>query len=114
MNHKLKLNKGGGGPKKPKANKPRDVLPFPTGKTRKGTLVAATVERKASHGHDFQPRFTGHTDEADTVTSDQLIKSIEETLESMQRRLNRVKRDVHHTLKFPSNPDGDDHRPFAA
>ena len=117
MSDKLKLNKGTINAKRPKAIKPRDVLPFPTAMARQGSLVAGTVDRKASQGHDFQPRFPGKdlADDNETVSSDQLIKSIEETLESMQRRLNRVKRDVEHSLKFPSqNPNNDDHRPFAA
>ena len=115
MSDQLKLNKGKTNAKRSKAIKPRDVLPFPTAMARQGSLVAGTVDRKASEGHDFRPRFPGKDSADETVSSDQLIKNIEETLESMQRRLNRVKRDVEHSLKFPSqNPNDDDHRPFAA
>ncbi len=99
----------------PRADQDR-VLAFPTGNIRRQALVAGRVNRSAASGHDFQPRDPNSTP-SDAVSSDELIAGIERTLDSMQRRLDRVRRDVEHTLKFPSpqgSGDEDPPRPRAA
>lgn len=93
----------------------RDVLPFPTSAVRGAqALVAGRVSGAASTGHDFSPRFGSTPQGQDIIASDDLIRNIESTLESMQRRLDRVKREMNGSLKFPSPAPDDDDRPFAA
>ncbi len=101
-----------------------DVLPFPT-KAVRGvqSLVAGRVDGCASSGHDFRPRAGGESGSAgltmtqhdDVISSSDLIRNIESTLETMQRRLDRVKRELDGSLKFPTpRQSDDDDRPFAA
>lgn len=103
-----------------------DVLPFPTQAVRGvQSLVAGRVSGSASSGHDFSPRAGADAENAhagfslpnrdDVISSNDLIRNIENTLESMQRRLDRVKRELDGSLKFPSpRADDDNDRPFAA
>lgn len=108
------------------ASSAHDVLPFPTQAVRGvQSLVAGRVSGSASSGHDFSPRASdGRTGAGsgfslpqrdDVISSSDLIRNIESTLEGMQRRLDRVKRELDGSLKFPSPRQGDDDdRPFAA
>lgn len=108
------------------ARSAHDVLPFPTQAVRGvQSLVAGRVSGSASSGHDFSPRASdGRTGASsgfslpqrdDVISSSDLIRNIESTLEGMQRRLDRVKRELDGSLKFPSpRQDDDDDRPFAA
>lgn len=120
MAPKLKLHKVPGGKPGSQDRTPRDVLPFParssldrTGSAGTRSLVAGRVDQRASGGHDFRPRFGGAEADGVIVTHAELVRDIDATLDSMQKRINRLSGDTDR-LKFPDLSGEDDRLPPAA
>jgi hypothetical protein len=87
------------------------------GQAQRETLVAGRVEPGEEEGKDpgreLRPpplRFRG---EDGTTRTPALIEQIERTLEAMQARVDRLRKQAEEPYKFPSMRD-DDHRPTAA
>ncbi|MBX3385831.1 MAG: hypothetical protein KF768_04615 [Phycisphaeraceae bacterium] len=116
MAPKLKLHRGTNGSDKHgegDARSPRDVLPFPAEGVRTRSLVAGRVNRRASRGHDFNPRFDGEPANPEVLSHADLVRDIDRTLDAMQKRVSKLKRETGSSLKFP-NLNDDDRLPPAA
>jgi len=76
-------------------------------------LVAGTVELAARPEESGD--VIGRVDQngATTHGTTRIIRSVEHTLDELQARLDRLKRDAEEPFKFPARPDHDD-RPRAA
>jgi hypothetical protein len=88
------------------------------GQAQRQVLVAGRIEREESEngGADRRPQPPRLKLTADdgTVRTPALVADIERTLEAMQARLNRLKKQAEEPYKFPASRDDDDHRPTAA
>lgn len=89
------------------------------GQAQRQTLLAARIEpgKGKSDGRDARPsrppalKFTG---EDGTVRTPALIEQIEQTLEAMQARVDRLRKQADEPYRFPSRQDEHDDRPTAA
>jgi hypothetical protein len=88
------------------------------GQAQRQVLVAGRIDRDESEntGADRrpQPPRLKLTAEDGTVCTPALVADIERTLQAMQARLNRLKKQAEEPYKFPVSDDDDDHRPTAA
>jgi hypothetical protein len=85
-------------------------FPFPNNREARRLLVAGTVNVPA-----YPDNESGSTDiVAGRIGTHALIRDIESTLNSMQSRLDRLKRDVNDAIPFPSDSDRGPFRPRAA
>lgn len=87
------------------------------GQAQRLTLLAGRVEpgdgAGAEQGRDLRPPPLKLTAADGTVRTPALIEQIEQTLEAMQARVDRLRREADEPFKFPVAHD-DDNRPTAA
>ncbi|MBX3407011.1 MAG: hypothetical protein KF869_09620 [Phycisphaeraceae bacterium] len=89
---------------------------------RRATLVAGRVNPDAAAGEAGgvhadagypRPPALRLLREDGTVTTPDLVRQVEQTMEAMQARLDRLRRQAESPMRFPEPGDGDD-RPTAA
>ena len=88
------------------------------GQVQRQTLVAGRVEPgdepSPRNERELRPPPLKLTSDDGTVHTPELVKQIEQTLEAMQARVDRLRRHVDEPYRFPTEQDEDDHRPTAA
>lgn len=89
------------------------------GQAQRQTLLAARVEpgeggADGREAHRPKPPALKLTSEDGTVRTPALIEQIEQTLEAMQARVDRLRKQADEPYRFPSRRDGHDDRPTAA
>jgi hypothetical protein len=88
------------------------------GQAQRQTLVAGRVEpddgAMPDKARSLRPPPLKLTAEDGTVHTPELVRQIEQTLEAMQARVDRLRKHVDEPYRFPTEQDDHDHRPTAA
>jgi hypothetical protein len=98
---------------------------IPTGRggreqARRTTLVAGRVDPESAagapgaHADALRPPSLRLLREDGTVTTPDLVRQVEQTLDAMQARLDRLRRQAESPMRFPRSTDDDPGRPTAA
>jgi len=88
------------------------------GQSQRETLVAGRIElgdeSTPRNDRELRPPPLKLTSDDGTVHTPELVKQIEQTLEAMQARVDRLRKQADEPYRFPFDRDDHDHRPTAA
>lgn len=88
------------------------------GHSQRQTLVAGRIEpgdeSMPEKARNLRPPRLKLVSDDGTVHTPELVRQIEQTLEAMQARVDRLRKHVDEPYRFPTGDDDHDHRPTAA